>query len=108
MHSDWFAAFWYLPLGQSVQLAAAEVVEYLPAAHSTHELAPAAEPVFVIDPAAQSMHEPTSDAVEYLPAPHAVHVVAPVPVPASVIEPAAHVMQSLAAFEPPVVTPTGL
>ena len=56
MHSDCFASFWYLLAGQSVQLAAAEVVEYLPAAHSTHVVAPAAEPVFVIEPAPHAMH----------------------------------------------------
>ena len=53
---------------------AAEVAEYLPAAHSRHELAPPLVPAFVIDPAAQSEHDATFDAVEYLPAAHAVHV----------------------------------
>ena len=68
--------------------AAAEVAEYLPAAHSRHELAPALLPAFVMDPAPQSMHSATFDAVEYLPATHAVHAFAPVNAPVSVIEPA--------------------
>ena len=65
-----------------------DAVEYLPAAHSTHVVAPASAPVFVTDPAAHSMHELTSDAVEYLPASHAVHELAPAADPASVIDPA--------------------
>ena len=58
--------------------AAAEVAEYLPAAHSRHELAPVPVPTFVIDPAAQSEHDATFDAGEYLPAAHAVQRTAPV------------------------------
>ena len=67
---------------------AAEVAEYLPAAHSRHELAPALLPAFVIEPAPQWMHDAMVDAVEYLPATHAVHAFAPVNAPVSVIEPA--------------------
>ena len=70
--------------------AAAKFAEYLPAAHSRHELAPVPVPTFVIDPAAQVVHDATFDAVEYLPAAHAVHVVAPADEFVSVIEPAAH------------------
>ena len=76
-------------------------------------LAPALEPVFVIDPASHvlqslassepsaSVYLPTSqsmhavamfDAVEYFPAAQAVHVVAPLMLPVSVIDPAAHMM----------------
>ena len=86
-----------------------DAVEYLPAAHWAHELAPVADPVFVIEPAAhllqsaallkpvvplyvpasQSVHDAMFDAVEYLPAAHSVHAVAPVAVPVFVIEPAA-------------------
>ncbi len=66
-----------------------DVVEYLPAAHSRHELAPALVPVFVIEPALQSMHDAMVDVVEYLPAAHAVHVVAPAVAPVFVIDPAA-------------------
>ena len=73
-----------------MQLSANEVVEYLPAAHGVHELAPASVPVFVIEPAPHSMHDVTFDAVEYLPAPHAMHFVALAAVPVSVIDPAAH------------------
>ena len=68
--------------------AAAEVAEYLPDAHSRHELAPALLPAFVMDPAPQSTHDAMFDAVEYLPAAHAVHAFAPVNAPVSVIEPA--------------------
>ena len=74
--------------------AVAEVVEYLPAAHSVHELAPALAPVFVIDPAPQSVHDTTAEVVEYLPAAHAVHIVAPVNRPLLVIEPATHSEQN--------------
>ena len=70
--------------------AAAEVAEYLPAAHSRHELAPALLPAFVIEPAPQSTHDAMFDAVEYLPATHAVQFVAPADEPVSVIDPAAH------------------
>ena len=71
-----------------------DAVEYLPAAHSVHELAPALAPVFVMDPALQSVHDATFDAVEYLPAPHALHAVAPVAAPVLVIEPATHSEQN--------------
>ena len=67
-----------------------DAVEYLPAAHSTHELAPPKDPVFVIEPAPHPMHDESVDTVEYLPAPHAVHAVAPAADPVSVIDPAAH------------------
>ena len=70
--------------------AAAEVVEYLPAAHSVHVEAPVSVPVFVIEPAAQSVHDATFELVEYLPALHGVHAFAPVLVPVSVTDPAAH------------------
>ena len=86
----------------------------MPAAHAVHALAPATEPLFVIEPAShtsqslalsepavaaywpasQSVHADTFDAVEYLPTPHAVHVVAPAFVPVFVIEPAAHTMHA--------------
>ena len=73
--------------------ATLDAVEYLPAAHSRHELAPALAPVFVIDPAPQSLHDATFDAVEYLPAAHPVHAMAPANAPALVIDPAAHAVQ---------------
>ena len=86
-----------------------DAVEYLPAAHWAHELAPVVDPVFVIEPAAhllqsaallkpvvplyvpasQSVHDAMFDAVEYLPAAHSVHVLEPVLTPVFVIEPAA-------------------
>ena len=90
-----------------------DTVEYFPAEHSVHELAPTLSPVFVIEPAAHSMqsdsavalstvaylpvlqpvHESTSDAVEYCPFAHPLHCVAPAAVPALVIEPAGQVVQ---------------
>ena len=97
---------WYSPTAQSVHASTADTVEYLPALHSLHELAPSLMPVFVIEPALhgshntlpalpeylpawQSLHATTGDA-EYLPAVHAVHVLAPVWLPAFVTEPALH------------------
>ena len=74
----------------AVHDAAAEVVEYLPAPHSLHVVAPTPVPVFVIEPAAQSVHDATFEAVEYLPATHGVQFVAPADTAVSVIEPAAH------------------
>ena len=79
-----------MPIPQLVHDAVFEAVEYLPAPHSVHELAPVLVPVFVIEPAPQAMHRATFDAVEYLPTAHAVHVVAPADEPVSVIEPAWH------------------
>jgi len=67
-----------------------DAVEYLPAPHSVHVLAPVLLPLFVTEPAAQSVHDATFEAVEYLPATHGVHASAPVLVPASVIDPATH------------------
>ena len=69
-----------------------DAVEYLPASHAEHDVAPGFVPVLVFEPAAHSVHAATLDAVEYEPAAHAVHVVAPVLLPVSVIDPAAHVM----------------
>ena len=54
-----------------------DTVEYLPALHSMQELAPAADPVFVIEPAWQSVHEVSLGSVEYVPGRHLSHVVAP-------------------------------
>ena len=71
---------------QSVHDATAEIVEYLPALHSAHVVAPALVPVFVIEPALQSVHEASVDAVEYLPAAQAVHAVAPTAVAVSVCQ----------------------
>ena len=75
---------------QSVHDATSDAVEYLPAPHSVHVLAPALVPVFVTEPAAQSVHDATFEAVEYLPATHRVQFVAPGDTAVSVIEPAAH------------------
>ena len=46
------------PAGHEAQLvheATFDAVEYSPAAHAVHELAPAAVPVFVIDPAIHTL-----------------------------------------------------
>ena len=88
MHVDAPSAAAYMPLSQSEHAVAVGVVEYLPAAHLRHELAPALEPVFVIEPAPHLAHDATLELVEYVPLAHAVHLVAPMPVPVSVIEPA--------------------
>ena len=85
---------------------AADFVEYLPALHSRHELAPPSAPVLVIEPASHVAHavlpvlpeyvpawqspQASTDAAEYWPAAHAVHVVAPVSEPVFVTEPAPH------------------
>ncbi len=76
-----------------------DVIEYLPAAHALHAIAPAAVPVSVIDPAPHSMHELVAEVAEYLPAAHAVHVVAAALLPVSVIEPALHGEQYTPAVE---------
>ena len=84
----------------------ADTVEYLPALHSPHELAPTLVPVFVIEPASHCSHDvlpatpeylpawqslqASTDDAEYCPAAHAVHVVAPSAEPVFVTEPAAH------------------
>ena len=81
-------------VSHSVHKATFDAVEYLPAAHGVHELAPASAPVFVIEPALHSMHDATFDAVEYLPASHAVHFVAPADAPLSVIDPVSHDVQN--------------
>ena len=70
--------------------ATLDAVEYLPAAHSVHVVAPVLVPVLVIEPGMHSVHDATLEAAEYLPTAHAVHVVAPASEPVSVIEPAAH------------------
>ena len=84
----------YVPARQSEHDAKVDAVEYLPAAHGVHELAPASVPVFVIEPAPHSMHDVAFDAVEYLPASHAMHFVAPADVPLSVIDPVSHDVQN--------------
>ena len=47
---------------------AADTVEYLPAAHSLHELAPTSVPVFVIEPAPHSAHDVLLATPAYVPA----------------------------------------
>ena len=49
-----------------------DVVEYLPVAHAVQLVAPAADPVFVIEPAWQSVHEASLGSIECVPAVHAV------------------------------------
>ena len=78
----------YFPASHGVHASTFDAVEIVPAAHAVHELAPAKEPVFVIEPASHVMQPVEFD--EYSPAAHAVHVVAPAAEPVSVVEPAAH------------------
>ena len=102
----------YCPAAQAAQKSMFDAVENVPAAHFVQVVAPAKEPVFVIDPgvhvmqrfapseplvptylpALQSVHDATFDAIVNLPAAHSVHEVAPVLVPAFVIDPAAQVV----------------
>jgi len=81
------------PAIQSVQAATFEAVEYFPAVHAVHVVAPVFTPVSVMDPAIQSVQAATPEAVEYFPAVHAVQVVAPVFTPVFVIDPAAQPVQ---------------
>ena len=78
------------PARHAIQDFTFDAVEYMPAAHCVHVVAPALLPVSVSEPAGQSMHDATSDLVEYFPALQAVHTVAPDAKPVSVIEPAKH------------------
>ena len=68
----------------------ADAVEYLPAPHSVHELAPVLAPVLVIDPAWHVAHTAALDAVEYLPASHSVQLIAPELAAVLVMDPAKH------------------
>ena len=97
-----------MPTSQSEHTGTFDAVEYLPAPHLVHKLAPAVAPVFVIDPAAhstqslapseplvstyfpasQSVHAVMLEAVEYFPAGHKSHAVAPASTPVFVIDPA--------------------
>ena len=83
----------YRPAAQSIHAATLDAVEYLPAPHAVHVVAPLLLPVFVIDPASHAVHASTFDAVEYSPAAHATHTLAPAAVPVLVIEPATHTLQ---------------
>ena len=47
---DWPPFDWYWPALQSLHAAMFEAVEYFPAPHSVQVVAPAPEPVLVIDP----------------------------------------------------------
>jgi hypothetical protein len=67
-----------------------DAVEYFPAPHSAHELAPVLVPVLVIEPALQMLHSAALELVEYLPLLQAVQFFAPETVPVSVIEPNKH------------------
>ena len=72
-----------------MQAATLEAVEYFPAGHAMHVVAPAAAPVSVMDPAVQSVQAATLEAEEYFPLTHGVHAVAPVAAPVSVMDPGA-------------------
>ena len=64
-----------------------DAVQYLPAAHFAHAVAPGVVPVLVFDPALQLVHAAFDD-FEYLPATHSLQEVAPTDEPVFVIEPA--------------------
>jgi hypothetical protein len=56
-----------------------DIVEYSPAAHSVHELAPVPVPLSVIEPAAQSLQYPWPSLDWYLPAGHSTQAAPLVP-----------------------------
>ena len=65
-------------------------MEYSPAPHSAHRLAPVLAPVLVIDPAWHVVHTVALETVEYSPAPHSVQLLAPELAAVLVMEPAKH------------------
>jgi hypothetical protein len=71
----------------------ADVIEYFPAKHAVHKLAPELAPLLVIEPAPHAVHAATFDPLEYVPAAHAIHELAPAAVPVSVRDPAKHTLQ---------------
>ena len=75
-----------------MQVVRVEFVEYCPAVHSVHILAPASVPLLVIQPARQLVHEGCFGVVANLPASHLVHDSAPLAF--SVIEPGRHSKQN--------------
>ena len=92
-HFVCFACDWYLPVSHSMHESKADDVEYSPAPHLAHRLAPVLVPVLVIDPAWQVVHDVTFDPLEYVPAAHAAHKIAPAATPVSVRDPAKHTLQ---------------
>ena len=62
-----FDEFWYLFASQAVHDATSEAVEYLPAPHSVHVLAPVPVPVFVIEPAAHVLQSKLPSVLDHLP-----------------------------------------
>ena len=54
----------YLPALQSLQTATLDCVEYLPAAHAVHVVAPVSGPVFVTEPAAHTLHDESLESAE--------------------------------------------
>jgi hypothetical protein len=82
---------WNWPGAQFEHDDTADAIEYFPAAHSVHELAPLPLPVFVIEPVSQVVHGASElGSAEYMPAAHATHEIAPVADPVSVMDPAKH------------------
>jgi hypothetical protein len=76
-----------------VHAATLDAIEYFPATHSVHSVAPGLVPLSVIEPAPHGVHDATFDALEYVPAAHAVHKLAPAVTPVSVHDPAKHTLQ---------------
>jgi hypothetical protein len=70
-----------------------DAVEYFPATHSVHSVAPELAPLLVIEPTPHGVHAATFDAFEYVPAAHVIHELAPTTVPMLVRDPAKHTLQ---------------
>ena len=69
----------YLPAVHAMHVAMSEPVEYFPASHFVHVVAPADAPVGdrAIEPAAHVMHAASPVVTVYLPAAHVAHAAAP-------------------------------
>jgi hypothetical protein len=76
-----------------VHAATLDAIEYFPATHSVHNVAPELAPLLVIEPAPHGVHAATFDAFEYVSAAHAIHERAPEAVPMLVRDPAKHTLQ---------------
>ena len=77
----------YLPRPQAVQNESVGRIEYLPTAHAVHKVAPAAGPLFVIDPGGHLLHDAMLDAFEYVPGAQAAQETAAGLMPVLVIDP---------------------
>ena len=70
--------FPYVPAGQVEQAVTFDSVEYVPASHTLHAVAPV--PVLpVMEPAGQAVHVSVFEAAEYVPGVHTLQACAPAP-----------------------------